>query len=95
MALPTQAAGLGKVRFHDLRHTFITRMAELGVPLPVTQATVGHMGDEITRHYTHISTNAARLAVEKLEQIRKAPQFVDVFVDAPPDGVQSVPKRLN
>jgi len=28
-------AGLGKFRFHDLRHTFITTHAEIGTPLPV------------------------------------------------------------
>jgi integrase len=78
-----KAAGLGKLRFHDLRHTFISRMAELGVPLQVTQATVGHMSDAITRHYTHISNSVARDAVEKLEQIRNAPRFVDVLVDEP------------
>jgi len=28
-------------------------------------AMVGHMGAAVTRHYTHISQNAAREAVEK------------------------------
>ena len=28
----TKAAGLGGIRFHDLRHTFITHMVERGVP---------------------------------------------------------------
>jgi integrase len=76
------AAGLGKLRFHSLRHTYITVMAELGVPLPVTQSAVGHMSDAITRHYTHIRENVARAAVDKLDQLRNAPHFVDVFVDA-------------
>jgi len=87
-----KAAGLGKLRFHNLRHTFITRMAELGVPLQVTQAAVGHMGDAITKHYTHISNDVARNAVEKLEAIRKAPHFVDVLVDVA-EGEK--PKLLN
>jgi len=63
------AAGLRKLRFHDLRHTFITMMAEQGVPLPVVQAMVGHMSIAMVRHYTHISNNAARNAVELLDSL--------------------------
>jgi integrase len=88
-----KAAGLDGLRFHSLRHTFVTMMAESNTPLAVTQAMVGHMGDAITRHYTHISANAARTAVEKLDRIR--PGFVDVFVDDPNDVVKSRPKLLN
>jgi len=52
-------AGLEDVRFHDLRHTFISRMAENNVPLPVVRSMVGHMSAKVTERYTHISTNAA------------------------------------
>jgi integrase len=88
-----KAAGFDNLRFHSLRHTFITMMAEGGTPLAVTQAMVGHLGEEVTRHYTHISQNAARQAVEKLDRIR--PEFVDVFVDESRDAVESKPKLLN
>jgi integrase len=88
-----KAAGFDNLRFHSLRHTFITMMAERGTPLAVTQAMVGHMSGAITRHYTHISQNAAREAVEKLDRIR--PGFVDVFVEESPGAVESTPKLLN
>jgi len=42
---------------------------------------VGHTTAEVTRRCTHISENAQRRAVEKLEATRKAPHFVDLFVD--------------
>ena len=87
-----KAAGLHKLRFHSMRHTFITRLAEIGVPLEVTQSAVGHMSAAITRHYRHISDNVARAAVEKLDAIRKVPRFVDVFVDMPEEAK---PKLLN
>ncbi|MGB8781811.1 MAG: site-specific integrase [Terriglobales bacterium] len=90
-----KAAGLPRLRFHNLRHTYVTRMAELGVPLQVTQSAVGHLSDAITAHYTHVSANVARAAVEKLEQIRKTPHFVDVFVDERRSAVESKPKLLN
>jgi integrase len=38
-----KAAGISHRRFHDLRHTFVTRAAESGVPISVLQAQVGHM----------------------------------------------------
>jgi integrase len=56
------------LRFHDLRHSFITWMAESGTPLPVVQSMVGHMSAVVTRRYTHISNTAAREAVEKLDR---------------------------
>lgn len=63
----TKAAGLAGLRFHDLRHTFITHMVELGVPLGVIQTFVGHLSARMVRHYTHISSGAARKAVELLD----------------------------
>jgi len=79
-------AGLGNVRFHDLRHSFITLMAEGGVPLPVVQGIVGHMSARVTRHYTHISNDAVRKAVELLD--RKRETFVGNFVGKSQDAVQ-------
>jgi integrase len=37
-----QRAGVRKVRFHDLRHTFGTRMAAAGIPIRTLQAWMGH-----------------------------------------------------
>ncbi|HEY7095730.1 MAG TPA: site-specific integrase [Terriglobales bacterium] len=63
----TREAGFKGLRFHDLRHTFISHMVELGVPLGVIQTFVGHMSARMVRHYTHISSGAARKAVELLD----------------------------
>jgi integrase len=63
----TNAAEFPELRFHDLRHTFITHMVELGVPLGVIQTFVGHMSARMVRHYTHVSSGAARKAVELLD----------------------------
>ena len=64
----TKAAGQAGLRFHDLRHTFISHMVELGVPLGVIQTFVGHLSARMVRHYTHISSGAARKAVELLDR---------------------------
>jgi integrase len=72
------------LRFHTLRHTFVTWMAEGGVPLPVLMSMVGHVSAEMSRHYTHISNTAARKAVELLDEKNPAtPSFVaDVVAEA-------------
>jgi integrase len=58
----------GRLRFHTLRHTFISMMAERGIPLPVTMAMAGHISAARTRRSTHISNKAAREAVELLDR---------------------------
>jgi len=63
----TEAAGFPGLRFHDLRHSFITHLVELGVPLGVIQTFVGHLSARMLRHYTHVTSGAARSAVERLD----------------------------
>ena len=40
--------------FHSLRHTFVTRAIEAGVPAAIVRALVGHSTAAMTEHYTHI-----------------------------------------
>ena len=63
-----KAAGLAGLRFHDLRHTHITHAVESGVPIEVIMAQVGHLSAEMTRHYTHLGTNAKHVAVAAVQQ---------------------------
>jgi hypothetical protein len=70
-------------------------MAEQGIPLQVTQDLVGHVSDAVTKHYTHISENAKRLAVEKLNTLRQVGNFVDVLVDEAPKSETVASKLLN
>jgi integrase len=86
-----KAAGLEGIRFHDLRHTFISLMGERGVPLAVLQGMVGHLSAKMIRHYTHISTQAARQAVELLDHDR----FVGKFVGKSENAGGGNPKLLN
>jgi len=42
--------------FHILRHTYGSRLAMRGVPIPVIAAQLGHAGLRITmRHYAHLA----------------------------------------
>jgi integrase len=44
-------AGVREVRFHDLRHTFGTRMAAAGVPMRMLQEWMGHRDFKTTLIY--------------------------------------------
>lgn len=44
--------------FHSLRHTFVTRAIEAGVPTAIVQAIVGHSTALMTEHYTHVRDEA-------------------------------------
>ena len=55
------------LRFHDLRHHCITRMAEAGVAEQTIMAIAGHVSREMLEHYSHIRMQAKRDAVAALE----------------------------
>ena len=61
-----EAAGLKSFRFHDLRHTAITEMAEAGAPDATLMAIAGHMSRRMLEHYSHVRMKAKREAVEIL-----------------------------
>lgn len=56
---------------HSLRHTFITRCQEAGIPLHIIQKWVGHVnGSSVTNKvYTHIRENAEAENIEVLNKI--------------------------
>jgi integrase len=57
------------VRFHDLRHTFNTRLMEAGVLQEIRMTLMGHSaGSKVHATYTHIELPAKRKAIWKLEQ---------------------------
>ena len=63
-----EKANLPGLRFHDLRHTFITELAERGVPDSVLKSLAGHITNRMLEHYSHIRMAAKRKAVDALEE---------------------------
>jgi len=63
----TEKAGLKGLRFHDLRHHSITKLAEAGVPDQTLMAIAGHVSKAMLEHYSHVRMNAKRQAVAALE----------------------------
>lgn len=61
-AQPTRYAGQFKAPwvFHDLRRTFKTGLAELGIPSDVRDALVNHTPQGVAAHYDHAEHDAAK-----------------------------------
>jgi integrase len=61
-------AGLPDVRLHDLRHTMVTLLLDLGVPPHLVQAIARHAHVDITlKIYAHTNLDAMRAAVKRLD----------------------------
>ena len=52
--------------FHSLRHTFVSRCIEAGIPIEFVRELVGHTTQTMTSHYSHISPEAMAAALEKM-----------------------------
>ena len=59
-------ANIENLRFHDLRHTVGTRMAEKGVPVAVIKEVLAHTDIQTTMRYIHITQNHLKEALAKL-----------------------------
>jgi integrase len=57
-------AGIKGLRWHDLRHTFGTRLAEAGHSEATIAELMGHIDPKTTRRYTHGTERAKRAVVE-------------------------------
>jgi integrase len=61
-------AGL-RLRLHDLRHGYCSRLAQAGIALPTIMALAGHTSWQTTQRYaTHLPEGATRAAIDKLER---------------------------
>ena len=59
-------AQLGKVRIHDIRHSYASLAARKSLPLPTIQRLLGHASLDSTARYTHFDD---RHLIEVAQQI--------------------------
>ena len=63
-------AGLPKVRFHDLRHTFATMALQNGVDVKTVSSMLGHYSAGFTLDtYAHVTTDAQLKAAQTMDPI--------------------------
>jgi len=72
--LACDAAKIKDLRFHDLRHTAATRMADAGINVVVIAEILGHGDIRTTKRYAHAMEEAKREAMEKLSKSGAARQ---------------------
>ncbi len=65
-------AGIRRIGWHVLRHTFASHLTMRGVPLKAVQELLGHATMEMTMRYAHLSPRVTRDAVRLLDE---APPF--------------------
>ena len=66
-------AGLPRVRFHDLRHTFATLALQNGVDIKTVSGMLGHYSAGFTLDpYAHDTTAAQKEAAKTMEKVLTA-----------------------
>lgn len=61
-------AGIAPIRWHDLRHTFGSRLAQAGVSLTTIKELMGHKTIQVTMRYAHLSPSNMHEAVKVLDR---------------------------
>ena len=84
-------------RFHDLRHTFISRLAESQASDSTVMALAGHVSRAMMERYSHIRMEAKHKAVDDLSGVEFEPGWAQnraqFFLSDNPDAANSL-KRL-
>ena len=77
-------AGLGPLRFHDLRHTAVSLLLALGVPPHVVREIAGHSDIKITMMvYAHGNLTEKAVALTQLgEAVHDAARPADIALHA-------------
>jgi len=75
-------AGIGKLRFHDLRHTFVSNLiVEEKEDYATVMALSGHKDITVLKRYSHTRESAKREAVSKLGRRIETSRLMDTYLD--------------
>lgn len=71
MARGSKAAGVKKIRIHDIRHSAISLLIDMGFSAVAIADRVGHESIDITYRYAHLFPSAQNDMAAKLSDLRK------------------------
>ncbi|MGD1083038.1 MAG: tyrosine-type recombinase/integrase [Candidatus Sulfotelmatobacter sp.] len=66
LAVVRRRAGLRKIGWHTLRHTFASHLAMRGVPMTAVQTLMGHSSITTTMRYAHLTPSTLQAAIAML-----------------------------
>jgi integrase len=85
---------LAGLRFHDLRHTCITKLAEGQASEQTIMAIAGHVSRKMLEHYSHIRMEAKRAALEAIAQAPNPAIFGVVASQIPSQVAESQNRQV-
>ena len=71
MTRGAEAAGVKRIRIHDLRHSHISLLIEMGYSAVAIADRVGHESINITYNYAHLFPSTQTDMADKLSNFRK------------------------
>jgi len=80
-------AGIKNMRFHDLRHSFASRLIQKGCDIETLRAILGHYSITVTERYIHTDRDQKQKAVNLLSKVKKELKTYD-FGDKFGDKIQ-------
>ena len=70
MTRASEAAGVKRIRIHDLRHSHISLLIEMGFSAVAIADRVGHESTDITFHYAHLFPSTQQNMADQLNALR-------------------------
>ena len=83
-------AGIEDFRFHDLRHTFASRLVQGGVPLYNVMSLTGHKSLSMVQRYAHLAPDFQEEAIKVLDSQRQPERHnMGTVAPAPVEDISS------
>jgi site-specific recombinase XerD len=79
-------AGLRRIRWHDLRHSYASILASGGMPLFLIRGLLGHSSVQMTERYAHVAASQTAAYMPLLSGVSPTP-------NGPPAGPSTFGSR--